>query len=82
MMAAFRSASCGLSKRIFSGFHWSTVRVRSLWINSYQETELARIRQEEVLFSAPEAAVDDDVSFADLGVPETVYPWFKNLRSF
>jgi hypothetical protein len=29
--------------------------------------ELARIRQEEVLFSAPEADVDEDVVFADLG---------------
>ena len=32
-----------------------------------RRAELARIRQEEVLFSAPEADVDEDVSLADLG---------------
>jgi hypothetical protein len=32
-----------------------------------QAPVLARIRQEKVLFSAPEADVDEDVVFADLG---------------
>ena len=36
-------------------------------VEANQASELARIRQEEVLFSAPVADVDEDVGFADLG---------------
>ena len=36
-------------------------------VEANQARELVRIRQEEVLFSAPEADVDDDVAFTDLG---------------
>ena len=36
-------------------------------VEANQALELARIRQEEVLFPAPEADVDDDVALANLG---------------
>ena len=55
-------------------------------VEANQAPELARIRQEEVLFSAPEADVDEDVVFADLGrlkhlEAEPLLALFEGLRA-
>ena len=55
-------------------------------VEANQAPELARLRQEEILFSAPEADVDEDVVFADLGrlkhlEAEPLLARFEGLRA-